>query len=82
MTIEVGQKLPNAEFIIMTDDGPWKTSVADLTAGKKIVLFSVPGAFTLTCHANHLLGFIEHEKPLRKKASTRSPLLRSMMCTS
>lgn len=67
MPIEVGQKLPDAEFVIMTDDGPAKISVAELTGGKKVVLFSVPGAFTPTCHANHLPGFIEHEAAIKEK---------------
>ena len=67
MTIEVGQKLPDAKFIIMTDDGPSKVSVADLTAGKKVVFFAVPGAFTPTCHASHLPGFIEHEAAIKEK---------------
>lgn len=67
MTIEVGQKLPDGEFITMTDDGPAKVSVADLTAGKKIILFAVPGAFTPTCHASHLPGFIEHAAAIKEK---------------
>jgi peroxiredoxin len=67
MTIEVGQKLPDAEFIIMTEDGPAKRSVADLTTGKKIILFGLPGAFTPTGHASHLPGFIEHEAAIKEK---------------
>ncbi|NKB51014.1 MAG: redoxin family protein [Rhizobiaceae bacterium] len=67
MPIEVGDKLPEAEFIIKTEDGLAKKSVADLTAGRKIVLFSVPGAFTPTCHSSHLPGFIENADAIREK---------------
>ncbi len=67
MSIQVGDKLPDAEFIIMTDDGPSKKSVSQMTSGRKIVLFSVPGAFTPTCHESHLPGFIEHADAIREK---------------
>ncbi|WP_417685442.1 peroxiredoxin [Roseibium sp.] len=60
MTIKVGDKLPDAAFKIMTADGPGEVSTQDLFAGKTVVLFGVPGAFTPTCHMNHLPGFIEH----------------------
>ena len=58
MTIAVGDKLPHATFKIMTDDGPGQLTTEELFAGKKVVLFAVPGAFTPTCHMNHLPGFI------------------------
>ena len=67
MKIKVGDRLPDAEFQIMTDDGLAKISVADLTSGKKIVVFSVPGAFTPTCHASHLPGFLEHLDALKER---------------
>jgi len=67
MTIQVGDKLPDADFITMTDDGPAKRSVSNLVSGKKVVLFSVPGAFTPTCHASHLPGFIENADAIREK---------------
>ncbi len=51
----------------MSAEGPAKLDVADLTAGKKVVLFAVPGAFTPTCHANHLPGFLENFDAIKSK---------------
>lgn len=59
MTITVGDKLPSATMTTMTADGPGPVSTDDFFAGKKVVLFAVPGAFTPTCSAKHLPGFIE-----------------------
>jgi peroxiredoxin len=67
MTISVGEKLPDSEFTIMSADGPAKMSTTELCAGKKIVLVAVPGAFTPTCHANHLPGFLEHSDAIKEK---------------
>jgi len=67
MTIKIGDSLPEANFIIMSNDGPAQISTADLCKGKKVVLFSVPGAFTPTCHANHLPGFLEHMDAIKEK---------------
>lgn len=67
MSISVGEKLPEASFTIMADDGPAKMTTAELCAGKKVVLFAVPGAFTPTCHANHLPGFLEHLDAIKEK---------------
>ncbi len=58
MTIKVGEKLPDATFQTMTADGVKPKTGAELFAGKKVVLFGVPGAFTPTCSRNHLPGFI------------------------
>jgi peroxiredoxin len=52
--------MPAGVFGVMTDAGPGAVSTDDLFAGKKVVLVSVPGAFTPTCSMNHLPGFIEH----------------------
>ncbi|PLX36192.1 MAG: peroxiredoxin [Hyphomicrobiales bacterium] len=60
MTIKVGDHLPEATFNIMGLDGPTTLSSADLFAGKTVVLFAIPGAFTPTCHRNHLPGFLEN----------------------
>lgn len=60
MTISVGDKMPELEFLVMTDDGPAKTAAADFFGDKKVVLFGVPGAFTPTCSLNHLPGYIEN----------------------
>ena len=67
MTIEIGQKLPEATLIEMGAEGPAEVSVADLTAGRKVALFAVPGAFTPTCHAKHVPSFIEAADDLRAK---------------
>ncbi len=58
MTIAVGEKLPAATFKTMTADGAKELSTADIFAGKKVVLFGVPGAFTPTCSNNHLPGYL------------------------
>jgi len=60
MTIKVGDKMPAGTFGIMTEAGPGAISTDELFAGKKVVLVSVPGAFTPTCSAKHLPGFVEH----------------------
>lgn len=60
MTIAVGRKLPDATFRTPTADGPAQLSTADVFAGKRIVLFGVPGAFTPTCNNDHLPGYIEN----------------------
>jgi glutaredoxin/glutathione-dependent peroxiredoxin len=58
MTIAVGESLPNVTLTLVTPDGPKPVQSKDYFAGKKIVLFGLPGAFTPTCHKNHLPGFI------------------------
>jgi len=60
MTIQTGNKIPAATFTVMTENGPKPLTTEELFDGKKVVLFSVPGAFTPTCSAKHLPGFIEH----------------------
>jgi len=67
MTISAGQKMPSGVFGVMTDAGPGAISTDDLFAGKKVVLVSVPGAFTPTCSMNHLPGFLDHAAQLREK---------------
>lgn len=67
MTISVGERLPDAKFRVMTPDGAVEKSTADVFAGKKVVLFAVPGAFTPTCHKNHLPGYIEQADAIRAK---------------
>jgi peroxiredoxin len=59
MTIKVGDKMPSGTFGVMTEAGPGALSTDELFAGKKVVLVSVPGAFTPTCSAKHLPGFVE-----------------------
>ena len=67
MTISAGEKMPSGTFGIMTDAGPGAISTDDLFAGKKVVLVSVPGAFTPTCSMNHLPGFVEQAAALKSK---------------
>jgi glutaredoxin/glutathione-dependent peroxiredoxin len=59
MTIQVGDRLPEVRLRQLTPDGVKDLSIADLTRGKKVVLFAVPGAFTPTCSEKHLPGFID-----------------------
>jgi peroxiredoxin len=58
MTINVGDRLPHSTFRIMTPDGPAAKTTEELFSGRNVVLFAVPGAFTPTCHRNHLPGFL------------------------
>ena len=67
MTIKVGDRLPNATFRLVTSDGPKTVTTQEFFGGKKIVLFGLPGAFTPTCHKNHLPGFIAHEAAIKAK---------------
>ncbi|HRK23896.1 MAG TPA: peroxiredoxin [Beijerinckiaceae bacterium] len=67
MTIKVGDRLPDVTFAVMTDEGPQPKSTGDLFNGKKSVLFGVPGAFTPTCHKNHLPGYLTHLDALKAK---------------
>jgi len=60
MNFTAGEKLPNATFKTITPDGPKDLTTADIFAGKKVVLFGVPGAFTPTCSNNHLPGYLEN----------------------
>ncbi len=59
MAIQAGDRIPEAELGIMTEDGPALLTTSELFSGKKVLLFAVPGAFTPTCSARHLPGFIE-----------------------
>lgn len=67
MTISVGSPLPEATFNVMTAEGPAQMTTAELTGGKKIVLFAVPGAYTPTCHKAHLPGFVTNHDALKAK---------------
>ncbi|MCO4053919.1 MAG: peroxiredoxin [Bosea sp.] len=58
MTIKVGDRLPQSTFRVMTADGPAARTTDEIFAGRSVVLFAVPGAFTPTCHRNHLPGFL------------------------
>jgi peroxiredoxin len=67
MTIAPGARLPQAKFSISTADGPQKISTDEVFAGRKVVLFAVPGAFTPTCHMNHLPSFLTHFAAFKDK---------------
>ena len=67
MTIQVGDRLPQATFRVMTADGPAPKTTDDLFKGRKVVLIAVPGAFTPTCHRNHLPGYVERAEEIRAK---------------
>src|SRR5690349_25014306 len=67
MTIKVGDKLPSITLKYMNKDGMQTATTDDLFKGKKAVLFGLPGAFTPTCSAKHLPGFVTHADELKKK---------------
>ncbi len=67
MSIQAGEKMPSGTLGVMTDSGPGAMSTEDLFTGKKVVLVSVPGAFTPTCSMNHLPGFVEQAAAIRDK---------------
>jgi glutaredoxin/glutathione-dependent peroxiredoxin len=67
MTIKVGDKIPSAKLRVMSSEGPKEVTTDELFKGKKVVLFALPGAFTPTCSAKHLPGFVQHADTLRKK---------------
>jgi peroxiredoxin len=67
MTIKPGDKLPAAEFSVMMADGQQKLSTDVVFAGRKVVLFAVPGAFTPTCSKNHFPGFLKAIEAFKAK---------------
>jgi glutaredoxin/glutathione-dependent peroxiredoxin len=67
MPIKVGDKMPSGTLTLATAEGPQKVSADDYFKGKKVVLFSVPGAFTPTCDAKHLPGFVQLADQIRAK---------------
>jgi peroxiredoxin len=67
MTIKVGDKVPSAKLKQMTAEGIKEVATDDFFKGKKVVLFAVPGAFTPTCSAKHVPGFVQHAAALRDK---------------
>lgn len=67
MTIQVGDRLANVNVGIMTDDGPGVTGTDEIFSGKTVALFGLPGAFTKTCSAQHLPGFVNNADALKAK---------------
>ncbi|WP_017931291.1 peroxiredoxin [Robiginitomaculum antarcticum] len=76
MSLKVGDKLPEATFMIPTPDGPEPRSTDDIFKGKRVALFAVPGAFTPTCSAKHLPGFKNRADELSAKG------IDAIACTS
>lgn len=76
MTIQVGDKIPSVKLMHMGASGPEAVTTDELFKGKKVVVFGVPGAFTPTCSAKHLPGFIEHADDLKAKG------VDDIVCTS
>ena len=76
MTIKAGDTLPEVTFMTMTADGPAPVTTAEAFGAKRVALFAVPGAFTPTCSAKHLPGFIEKAADLKAKGVDR------IACTS
>ena len=67
MAIGVGDKLPAGEFTLLGADGPTSLSVEEISKGKKIILFGLPGAYTGTCTTKHMPSFVERADELRAK---------------
>jgi peroxiredoxin len=67
MAIKAGERMPAGTLKRMTQEGPKDLSTAELFKGKLVVLFSVPGAFTPTCDAKHLPGFVQLADQIRAK---------------
>jgi peroxiredoxin len=67
MTIQVGDRIPSATLMKANAEGPQPVSTDDFFAGRKVAIFSVPGAFTPTCSARHLPGFVERADELKAK---------------
>lgn len=67
MTIGAGDRIPDAEVFVLEDGGPKGVSARELMAGKRVALFGVPGAFTRTCSAQHLPGFVSNADALKAK---------------
>ena len=71
MTISVGDKIPDVKVMLATDKGPDQVSSAELLGSGKVALFSLPGAFTPTCSAKHLPGFVENADALKAKGVSK-----------
>ena len=67
MMIKVGERLPEATFTVPAADGPHTRTTGEIFKGRKVILFGVPGAFTPTCHRNHLPGFLAHSMDFKNK---------------
>lgn len=71
MTISRGDRIPHAQLTLMSENGPSPVDAAELMGEGTTVLFAVPGAFTPTCSAQHLPGFVEHARDILDKGVDR-----------
>lgn len=71
MTIKAGDRIPDGKLKVMGADGPMNVEAAELLGQGRVILFSVPGAFTPTCSAKHLPGYVEKAAELRNKGVAR-----------
>lgn len=67
MTISVGDTIPSVPLVKVTPDGPDTVDSRDFFAGRRVAVFAVPGAFTPTCSAKHLPGFVENKDAILAK---------------
>jgi peroxiredoxin len=67
MSVKVGDSIPSMKLMMATAEGPKEVSTDDLFKGKKVVMFAVPGAFTPTCSAKHLPGFVQNAEAIKAK---------------
>lgn len=67
MSLAVGDRLPETTFFMIGEGGPEKRTTSQIFAGRKVVLVGVPGAFTPTCHRNHVPGFVENRDAMLEK---------------
>ncbi len=67
MSIQVGDRIPDATFTVMTAEGPAARTSQEVFGGKKVVLFAVPGAFTPTCNNQHLPGYLAHHGAIKAR---------------
>jgi len=67
MTLQIGERVPSVTLVTMGEEGPQTTSSDELCEGKRVVLFGLPGAFTPTCSARHLPGYVDQADALRAK---------------
>jgi glutaredoxin/glutathione-dependent peroxiredoxin len=71
MAIKIGDAIPSMKVMTATAEGPKEVSTDELFKGKKVVMFATPGAFTPTCSARHLPGFVQHADSIRAKGVDR-----------
>lgn len=76
MTLEAGQKLPDAEFVRMGDDGPETVALSSKLSGRKVVVFALPGAYTGVCSTSHIPSFMRTAEAFAEKG------IEEIMCIS